>query len=72
MRRNRIKRCVREAFRTHPGWFAGSQDLVVIAKNPPRDGGPCPWATESIGTDGIADEIGNALQRNSRGRDENA
>ena len=30
--RNRIKRCVREVFRTHPKWFSEPVDLVVVAK----------------------------------------
>ena len=32
VKRNRIKRCIREAFRTHPEWFQNPMDLVVIAK----------------------------------------
>ena len=36
--RNRIKRCVREVFRTHPEWFPEPVDLVVVAKIPSNRG----------------------------------
>lgn len=32
VQRNRIRRCVREAFRLHPEWFVWPVDLLVIAK----------------------------------------
>ena len=64
--RNRIKRCVREAFRTRDDWFDGAVDLVVIAKKPGRRHKKTdkpPILRDDV-TYGLAvEEIGNALRR---------
>lgn len=61
--RNRIKRCVREAFRNHPEWFNESTDLVVIVKSPKRGQRPDPRARRLFGTHDVASELGRALRR---------
>jgi ribonuclease P protein component len=68
--RNRIKRCVREAFRTHPLWFDEPVDLVVIAKTPgrPAKGQPAhdKLRVRDVSYHVAVDEIGGALRRARR------
>jgi ribonuclease P protein component len=54
--RNRWKRLVREAFRTHPEWFATPMDLVVVVK---RDASPG-------GLENVSTELSFALARHFR------
>ncbi|GMV40300.1 MAG: ribonuclease P protein component [Myxococcales bacterium] len=58
--RNRIRRLVREAFRTNPGWFRSAKDVVVIAKQP-RAGEQAD--ASSLSMQGVAEELGHALRR---------
>jgi ribonuclease P protein component len=64
--RNRIRRMVREAFRTHRDeWFRTPTDLVVIAKQQRESTGEPGFAGSRMQQ--VAEELGHALQR-SRGR----
>lgn len=60
--RNRVRRLVREAFRTHPQWVRSPLDVVVIAKQS-RDGTHGSEEPRLLELGQVAEEMGHALQR---------